>query len=250
MTDEFALEAKHLVDPAKASLPGLMMLYGPYGQGKTWLAASASEVDGLFPMLIIDNEGSTTGTITGFDQSRIDVVQPKKSWPGNEWKATKTLLNNLLTKEHKYKTVVIDTMNSMLEWAKVAGDVPGDGFAKWNFVHQELTAEGGLIDRLKNADFLAILVVHEKKEASDDDGPSSADFRWQGQGVGFLGQYPDIIGYVTRDTDRAGNSKSTLQTAPTKRSNAKNRFNLPAKIENPSMKVLYDLISKTNEKEN
>jgi hypothetical protein len=248
MTDEFTLDEYRWVQEGP-TLPELIMLYGPYGQGKTYLGLSASEVEGLYPMAVIDLEGSTTGVVDNFDQDRITVVRPKENpkWKGKEWDATMTLLENLLTKKHPYKTVMIDPLNTLLEWGKKKGTVPGDGFAKWNFVHDKLTAEGGLISRLKDADFLTILIVHEKRESGEDDGPGFADFRWQGQGVGFLGQYPDMVGYVTRDTNSAGVSTSTLQTAPTKRSNAKNRFGLPAKIVDPSMAKIYEMIRNRKE---
>lgn len=243
MADEFSLD-EFAWKQEGPSLPELIMLYGPYGQGKTHLALSASEVEDLYPMAVLDLEGSTTGVIDKFDKDRVTVIRPKENpaWKGKEWDATMTILENLLTKEHKYKTVVIDPLNTLLEWGKKKGDRPGDGFAKWTFVHEKLTAEGGIISRLKDADFLTILVVHEKKEGGEDDGPSFADFRWQGQGTAFLGQYPDVVGYVTRDTNAAGVSTSTLATAPTKRSNAKNRFGLPAKIVDPSMTKIYQHI--------
>jgi len=246
--DEFELDlSAHIRPPEASSRPELIMLYSTYGHGKTWLACSASEVEDLYPVLVIDNEGSTTGVIENFDKSRIDVIRPKDRWPGKEWQGTKQLLEGLLTKTHKYKTVVIDPLNTMFEWGKKAGNVPGDGFAKWNFVHEEFTADGGIISRLKQAPFLSILVLHDKKEGGEDDGPSFSDFRWQGQGTALLGQYPDMVGYLTRDTNSAGVSVSTLHTAPTKRSNAKNRFGLPAKILNPSMKSIYELIDNKKE---
>lgn len=241
MSDEFSID--HLViKPTEATYPELLMLYGPYGGGKTWLAASASEVERLSPVLYIDCEGSTTGTLSDFDPEKIDIWLPKKTHPGQEFQAVKTMVNNLIAKEHKYKTVVIDPLNTFFEWAKKKGNKPGDGYAKWNFVHEEITEEGALISKLKDAPFLAILVVHEKKESTDEDGPTFADFRWQGQGTAFLGQYPDMVGYVTRDTNSAGVSTTTLQTAPTKRSNAKNRFGLPAKMTDPSLKKIYEFI--------
>lgn len=239
--DTFSLD--HLVIKADAaSEPELIMLYGPYGGGKTWLAGSISEVEDHYPVLYIDCEGSTTGVFTEFDKDRIDIWRPKKTNPGKEFQAVKAALKGLINKEHKYKAVVIDPLNTFFEWAKKAGDKPGDGYAKWNFVHEEITQEGGLISQLKEADFLAILVLHEKKEGGEDDGPTFADFRWQGQGQALLGQYPDMVGYVTRDTNASGVSTSTLQTAPTKRSNAKNRFGLPAKMQDPSMKKIYEFI--------
>lgn len=248
-TDEFTLSEYAWTPPTGPTLPDLVLFYGPYGSGKTHLALSASEVEGLYPVAVLDLEGSTTGVIDKFDKSRIEIVRPKDRWPGKEWAATNTLIENLLTKPHPYKTVIVDPANTLFEWGKKAGDKPGDGFAKWNFVHEKFTADGGIISRLKDAPFLAILVVHDQKEGGEDDGPTFADFRWQGQGRAMLGQYPDMVGYITRDTNSAGVSTSTLSTAPTKRNNAKNRFGLPAKVTEPSMQKLYDLI-RGNKEEN
>lgn len=241
MTELFTLD-EFAWTPEGVTLPELIMLYSDYGQGKTHLGLSASEVEGLYPMLVLDLEGSTTGVIDKFDKSRITVVRPKEQWPGKEWNATNKIINDLLTKDHPYKTVMIDPLNTLFEWGKKAGDKPGDGFAKWNFVHEKFTEDGAIISRLKDAPFLAILVVHMQQTGGEDDTMPYADFRWQGQGRSLLGQYPDMVGYLTRTTNSAGVSTSTLHTAPTNRNNAKNRFGLPAKIADPSMQSIYDLI--------
>lgn len=241
--------AKYTKKPGQMSTPEQIMIYGPYGSGKTRLAASASEVEGLYPVLVIDNEGSTTGVVDQFDQERVKVIRIKESFPGREYDGFKSIVEGLLTKEHSYKTVVIDTLGSVLEWAKRKGEKPGDGFAKWNFVHEELTADNGLIQRLRDAPFLSVLVLHEKKEQPDEDGPSYAEFRWQGQGTGMLGQYPDNIWYITRDTNSAGVSKSTMLTRANKRSNAKNRFDLPHKIEDPDLAKIYAFIRNNNQED-
>jgi len=247
--DEFELDlGAFTIKPDTLEKPELIMLYGPYGQGKTFLAASASEVEDLYPILIIDTEGSTSGTLTSFDSERIDVIRPQKMWPDKEWLKTNTLLNQLLSKKHKYKTVIIDAFDVFFEWGLAHYAVTtkdGGGFAKWNEIHEALTSPKGMVYKLKNADFLVILVIHEKKEGGDDNSPMFSDFMWQGQGKAKLGQFPDVVGYVTRDTNSAGVSTTTLQTAPTKRNAAKSRFEgLPAKITDPSMQKLYDLINK------
>lgn len=249
MTDEFEFDPdKYASDIEDLGEPELILFYGPYGGGKTYMALSASEIEDLAPILVLDLEGSTTGVVDNFDKSKITVIRPKDKWPGKEWRSTKALLTNLLTKSHKYKTVIIDPVNTMFEWGKNEGHNPGDGFAKWNFVHDEFTNDGGLFDLMKKAPFLAVLVLHEAKSGSaDEDGVQFADFRWQGQGTGLLGQYPDIIGYVTRDTDLGGRSVSTLFTSPTKRNNAKNRFGLPYKMLNPNMAEIYKVIRSKKE---
>lgn len=215
----------------------------------TWLAASASEVEGLYPMLIIDTEGSTTGTLKEFDPARIDIIRPKDQAPGKEWVFTNKILDGLLSKPTKYKTVVIDAFDVFFEWGlkHFYNEKPGDGFYKWNAIHEELTSPEGLVSRLKTASLLAILVVHEKREGGEDDGPTTADFMWQGQGKSKLGQFPDMVGYVTRNTNAGGQTVTTLHTQPTTRNNAKNRFGLPAKMIDPRMSTIYNLIESNKE---
>lgn len=252
-TDEFELDLSgFVIKSEELGLPQFLLWYGPYGGGKTRLALSASEVEGLYPMLVIDTEGSTTGVIDQFDKSRIDVIRPAKQWPNAPWQKTVSLLNNLLKKTHKYKTVVIDAADVLLDWGLQELHEPGDGFAKWNKIHSALTESNkevgqGLFFKLKDADFLTILVVHEKKEGGTEDSLPFADFLWSGQGRSKLGGIPDIVGYVTRDTNSAGESVSTLQTAPTKKNNAKTRYALPAKMAGADMAKIYDIITNTKE---
>lgn len=250
------------IEPDALSSPQMMLFYGPPGNGKSWLAASAAEVDGLWPVAILDTEGSTQGTIEDFDKSRIKIVRPQERYPGNEYVASVKILESLLTEDHPYKTVVIDTADILQEWSIAAGRTPGDGFAHWNFTHSELTAppvkkrgsdgwiDRGLFHRLKAAPFLTILVIHDKQEALNEEGTLMyANVQWQGQGKTKIGGIPDVVGYVTRDTNSAGKSTSTLHTAPTKRNLAKNRFNLPAKIEDPSMAKIYEYIANRSKEE-
>lgn len=255
MSDEFSLD-QYIVKPDRLSEPEMIILYGPPGGGKTHLAHSVAEVEGLWPVLSLDTEGSTQGTIEGFPKDRIDVIRPQKVFPGNEWKGSIQVLEGLLTKKHKWKTVIIDVADVLQEWGIAEGKVAGDGYAQWNFIHDELTAPPnkkkgvrGLFHRLKAADFLTILVIHDKQESLNEEGTLTyGTVQWQGQGKTKIGGIPDIMGYVTRDTNSAGVSTSTVHLAGNKRFLAKNRFGLPAKIVDPSMAKIYDMI-RNREKE-
>lgn len=251
---EFNLE-KFVIKPDEVDEPQLIYYYGPAGSGKTRLAASAAEVEGLFPVLIIDVEGSTQGTLQGLPADKIDIIRPQEHPDvpqGQEYQFVMYLLQNMIEKGTKYKTVIIDTADVLFELGLDHHHKVGDGFHKWNEIHSDLTSpptknDYGLFHRLKTAPFLSILVIHEKKETKEDGTSMGTDFMWQGQGKSKMGGIPDFIGYITRDTNAAGVSKSTLSTAPTRQHQSKNRFGLPAKIEEPTMQKIYELIRKEEE---
>ena len=257
MTDqfEFNLSEASLVKYQGAGEPQMILLHGQGGVGKTFVAASASNVDGLYPMLFIDTEGSTQGTLNGFDLSRIDIVRPQETHSGNEYTMVVSLLENLLTKTHKYKTVVIDTADVLQDWSLAAGKKQGDGFAHWNFTHSELTApptkhDRGLFHRLKAAKFLTILIVHDKVEALNEEGTLTyANIQWAGKGKEQLPAIPDAVLYVTRDTNSAGVSKTTILTQPNKKALCKNRYGLPHKLEDADLTDIYRTIRSNNHKE-
>lgn len=261
--EEFSLD-KYVTAPEALGDPQMIMLVGPPGGGKSRLAASAAEVEGLFPVLIIDTEGSTTGTLRGLPGDRIDVLRPMEQFPAkNVYEATVQVLENLLTKPHKYKTVVIDTADVFAEWATAYGHVEGNAFAKWEFLHSELTAppsytksgkqiNRGLFHRLKAAPFLAVLVVHDKQEYSEDGSLVRDTFQWQGQGKTKLGGIPDMVGIITRNTSSSGVAKSTMKVGSSNRASSKNRYEdvIPAKIEDPTMASLYAAIRESKGENN
>jgi len=111
LTDEFSLD-EFAWKQEGPSLPELIMLYGPYGQGKTHLALSASEVEGLYPMAVLDLEGSTTGVIDKFDRDRVTVIRPKEN---PAWKGTKAQRNG---------RIYVSTDNSLLQaWETAATSI-------------------------------------------------------------------------------------------------------------------------------
>lgn len=255
MTDEFSLD-EYVTKPEALGDPQMIMLVGPAGGGKTRLAASAAEVEGLYPMLIIDTEGSTTGTLRGLPADRIDVLRPMEKFPAKDvYPGTVQVLEGLLTKPHKYKTVVIDTADVFAEWATAYGTVENNSYAKWEFLHSELTAppsytksgkvvNRGLFHRLKSAPFLTILVVHDKQEYSEDGSLIRDTFQWQGQGKTKLGGIPDMVGIITRHTSSSGVAKSTMKVGSSTRAASKNRYEdaIPAKVEDPTMASIYAAI--------
>lgn len=248
----FSLE--HLaVKPSQISLPSQIMAIGKYGCGKSYLAGSASLVSELTPVAILDVEHSAVGTLSDFDDDKIDVFDVKKIAQANdahEFEVFMSLAESLLTEDHPYKTVVIDTLDVVNEMALDYYGIqyPSDGFAKWTATKDALTASGGLIDRMKAADFLSILVMHVQ---TDDDG-KNYEFAWQGRSArSTLGQYPDIVMHVDRTYNkRKGEWSTEITTVPTGDGQAKNRFlsKIPPVMEGDiTMKDIWTMLS-TKEK--
>ena len=89
------------VKPSSMNKPNSVIFYGPPGGGKTWLAASAAEGKDFGKVLIIDTEGSTYGTLVGFDDKNIDI------FPIADIDTFDDLLLGLVTEEHEYGTVIL-----------------------------------------------------------------------------------------------------------------------------------------------
>lgn len=243
MTDEFELTLDHLPlkKPSQVASPELVVLYGPPGGGKTYLAASASEVEGLAPVLIIDTEGSASGTVSNFSDDHIDILEV------DTFDKLDSLLDALITKTHKYNTVIIDTFDVAQKWAveTFQEENPGNGFKAWGDV-ADWTVQTAR--DLKRADFLGIMVFHEKEDILET-GKRLSKLALQGSAKDILPGVPDVLGLVTRKADKEGREKTTLTFAPDPSRATKNRFNLPARVEDATMQTLFDLIDNNKKKE-
>jgi phage nucleotide-binding protein len=84
-----------------------MMLYGPPGIGKTWLAGTAVQVPALSPVLVIDNDGGSK-TLQGKPQFKgIDIIRI------HMYEAYNNVYEMLLENKKGYKTVVIDNLGAL-----------------------------------------------------------------------------------------------------------------------------------------
>lgn len=97
-----------------------MILYGDTGVGKTYLAGSAADSEALSPVLMIDVEG---GTLTLAGKKNIDVFRPEN------WSDVQEAYNVLRTEDHKYRTVIIDSLTEVqrkLSLGFIMGDLQDD----------------------------------------------------------------------------------------------------------------------------
>lgn len=255
MTAKFNLEdklSKYISKPSEASTPEFLVLYSRPGGGKTHLAASASELPGVRKTLILDTEGSTVGTLSDFDDEKIDIIRV------DSFDMLEAMLDALFDKnaEHEYDVVILDTLDVAQGWAvdhfkEVAPITRGgekDGFWVWEQVSKWTVNRVGY--SLRNAPFLAIAVVHEREEKDADGGLFKA-LKLQGSARDVWPGIPDVVAWLERKVvDGEVATIAYFETEDNKVT--KNRFHFPPKVKNPSIPKLFEFIEKrkSDSKEN
>lgn len=240
--DSFELNLDHLVmDKTALEFPELAALVASPGQGKTHSALAMTEVDGLWPVLVLDTEGSTVGVAQNFDPERFDVIRI------HTHKQLEQIVDSLLAKTHKYKTVVVDTLDMAQERAliKFEKDNPGDGFAKWGEVARWLLGDQGLLPRLKAAPFFSVVIVHTREEKSDS-GAIVQKVKLQGSAKDNFASAPDVVFYQVRKLAKVGDEsvlRTKVFTVGTKAfDQAKNRFDLPYVMDDSTLADVFKAI--------
>lgn len=250
MSDEFNLEdklQKYISKPSAATKPEFMVFYGRPGGGKTWLAASASQLPGVRKTLILDTEGSTVGTLAEFDDDKIDIVRV------DSFAMLEAILDSLFDEnaKHTYDVVILDTLDVAQEWAvdHFKGIAPTtrsgekDGFWVWAQVSDWTVKRVGR--KLRNAPFLAIAVFHEREEKSSD-GSLVKLLKLQGSAKDTWPGIPDVVAYTERRL--IGGKPETVAFFETEDNKVtKNRFHFPAKVNAPTVPKLFEWIDKQAE---
>lgn len=227
--------AKFIHKAEAMNAPKSILLFADAGRGKTWLAASASEVEAMAPVLLLDAEGGASAIAR--DWKDVDVVNIASH---SQFTA---VIDDLLNKPHKYKTVIIDTIGVVMDRAeKFFGEKPenqNNKFGRWgdlkNWANDVFRA-------LHSAPFTSVIIAHATDEKDENTGAIKTTAMLPGSFKSTLPGIPDIVGYLTVE-EVEGTPQRVLIVAPSNRLVTKNRFNLPPKIAQPSMKKIIDLIN-------
>ena len=150
--------------------------------------------------------------------------------------------------QHKYKTVIIDTLGVQMDRAEKAfGEKPenkGNKFGKWGDL--KIWAND-TVRAMHSAPFTSIILTHAVDEKDENTGAVKTVPNIPGGSKKDLPGIPDIIGYMTLQKTEEG-AKRVLIVDANDRLVTKNRFNLPAVIVEPSMKKITTLIKESGEK--
>jgi hypothetical protein len=216
MALSFDVEKATAVDKIRSAI-----FFGEYGTGKTWLAASADDIEDYAPVLIVDIEGSAAGV--GRKYPGIDIVQ------ADTFAKLQFIMNELLTEDHDYKTVIFDTLNVAQKRAKAKfkNDFPNNSFAMWDAL-----AEWSMdfVRSMHHADFLAIFIAHPQTDKDEATGRMVTTVKLAGGARSEVPTVPDLIGYTSYSTDDEGNRIRVVQVDGNATVVTKNRFGLPTFI--------------------
>lgn len=220
--------------------PKTILLYGDPKGGKTWFANSASEIAELAPVLLIDVEGGASAIAR--DWKDVDVINVETH------EQLEAVIGSLTAQEHKYKTVIIDTLGVAMDRAeKSFGDKPenkNNRFGKWGDLKEWTTQT---VRKLHSAPFLTILIAHAQDEKDEQTGAIKILPMLPGSAKNTLPAIPDIIGYLTAERTDEG-VKRVLYLESSDRLVSGNRFGLPPKMYEPTMKKLFTAIKQLGEK--
>lgn len=241
MTDLFDLSSVVAVtEPRKPEDKTTYLFYAAPGVGKTTLAGSASKVEAMSPVVMLDFENGSSALSRKYPD--VDIVHVK-DW-GTAIKAVEALANNVT----KYKTVVFDTAGEAQEQILVWSDTvfrkgeTNNSFARWADVSEQLSKA---IKGLHNSDMNVIVLAHAEKDRDEFTGKKTVRPHFLGRKSHVvLPQVHDVIGYLTVEEDAEGNKGRVLQFAPEEDVVAKDRNGLfPEYVPHPDFTKLYGYIT-------
>jgi phage nucleotide-binding protein len=225
-----------------------LMVYGNPGVGKTVLAATASQVPEMSPVLFVDVEGGTLSVASmGLD---CDVARVTK------WRDMQKIYEDLYDRKTRYKTVVIDSLTEVQKFSMLGimqdperqdKDPDVATLREWGKnIEQTRKFVRGFRDLPINTIFTALSMTDQDNKGQKHTKPSLSG-KLSNEVAGFL----DIVVYMyKKNVD--DEIRRCLLTSETDDTVAKDRSDsLPLVVVDPTMATLYDLISgkKTPEQE-
>jgi len=213
------------------------IIFAEYGAGKTWLAASADEIEDYSPVLIVNIEGSAAGV--GRKYPNVDIIE------ADTFEKLEDIRYSLIHDEHPYKTVVFDTFNVAQNRAekyfKGKPENQNNRFGVWGDL-KEWSID--FMREMHHADFMAIFLAHPQVDKDENTGRMITTVQIAGSAKTIVPTIPDLIGYIDFMQDENDNVVRVLRVGRSSSIITKNRFGLPDVIwpapgeEGPTIKTI------------
>lgn len=216
-----------------------ILVYGDPGVGKTVLAGSASAVEAMSPVLIIDIEGGTLSLESMYPD--VETIEVKT------WKDMMKVYNSLRKGEGGYKTVVLDSLTEIQKFSMdlIMKDVVDEnssrdpdvpGMREWGKnVNQTRQLVRLFRDLKMNVIFTALSEVKDNEKTGKTTIKPSLSGKVKNEIAGFV----DIVAYMYVKV-RKDQQQRLLLTSVTDQVTAKDRSGrLPMVVEEPTMPMLW-----------
>lgn len=237
MTDLFDLsKIAAITSPRKPEEKSTYLFYASPGVGKTTLAGSASAVEAMSPVLLLDFENGSSALARKY--SDVDVVHI------SDWGTAVKVIEALANNDTKYRTVIFDTIGEaqeqVLVWSEEVfrkGDT-SNAFAKWADVAEQLSKAIKGLHR-SNMNVIALAHVELDRDAITNKKTVRPHFLGKKSHVTLPAIF-DVIGYITVEEDKDGNKGRVVQFLPEDDVVAKDRNGLfPEYVGHPDFTKLY-----------
>lgn len=224
--------------PRRADTTFTMLLAGLPKSGKTLLAGTANDVEGLSPVLLLALEDGSS--VLARDYPDMDVIEPEN------WVQAAAIIEHVAEGNTKYKTVILDTLGELQEMMKA--HITEDGSKEmriqdWGTIKDNTV---NTVKMLHRSPANAIFITHSEEIKDENTGASRIQPYLLGKGS--LGEVPkivDIIAYLAVAQDKKTKENfRVLQTGQDGRILAGDRFGtLDFQIINPDMGTIFEQLT-------
>lgn len=227
-----------ITKPRRADTTFTILLAGLPKSGKTLLAGTANDVEGLGPVLLVALEDGSS--VLARDYPDMDVVEPEN------WIQAAGIITAVAEGQTPYRTVILDTLGELQEHMKA--HITDDG-AKEMRIQDWGTIKDNTINVVKllhRSPVNAIFITHS--EEIRDENTGAVRIQPYLLGKGSLGEVPkivDIIAYLAVAQDKKTKENfRVLQTGQDGKILAGDRFGkLDFQILNPTMGDIFSQLT-------
>lgn len=248
-----------------------MLVYGPYGIGKTYLAGTAEDVPRMNDIILINAEA---GALTLASRSNIDSIEVtsfkqmgqveeylrvhcKYRDEGNTEKLIeleaklKGVETSTIEKPKEYRTCIVDSLTELDVYSmyQELGITEATGLdedvvvAGWDEYKRNLQRVSRTTRKFRNLPMHTILIC--SSTYSQDEKKAKAHHpSLTGKLSGAVQGFMDMVGFLTTSKDEEGKPVRRLHVSPSSEFDAKNRFTAfkGTYIDNPTMESILKAV--------